>query len=331
MLIESKVQAALTNDQLTRHERTLRRRGFRDIQRVVLTKVGARAPRAIALTWSGLYQWLATGDARSEWAERLRSYLRAAEVRLARERYLTEGTLTMFDGFQFSEDNPYTYGEGKRLLKLAMAELRKDRTLKTLGMDPRASGRSAITGRGENAVWDFLSLRDRPKRGAFTGYPHLTLAIKPDHLEAAITIPNGVTRIVRRRLSDLGAEGLAELNAEIVKRARRIVSRGGWVDAYAVQRHYRSQRAPAVTDARVFFKLETSQTRGAGPIKHRPEWARLFADLLLRKRANIQFGYVANLPWGMKGLGSRDSVHLIVESWSAMTPLLNAVRGRPIR
>jgi hypothetical protein len=198
-------------------------------------------------------------------------------------------------------------------------------------MDPKAPGRSAITGRGENAVWDFLSLRDRPKRGAFTSYPHLTLAIKPDHLEAAITIPNGVTRLVRKRLSELGSDGLVELNTKIVKRARRIMSRGGWVDAYAVQRHYRSQRAPAVTDARVFFKLETSQPRGAGPIKHRPEWTRLFADLLCRKRANIQFGYVVNLPWDMKGLDSRDSLGLIVEGWTAMTPLLDAVRGRPVR
>jgi PD-(D/E)XK nuclease superfamily len=73
LLIESKVQAALTKDQLARHERTLRRRGIRDIQRVVLTKVDARAPRALSLTWSGLYQWLGTSDARGEWAERLRS------------------------------------------------------------------------------------------------------------------------------------------------------------------------------------------------------------------------------------------------------------------
>ena len=237
----------------------------------------------------------------------------------------------MFDGFQFTEDNPYTYGEGKRLLKLAMVELRKDRTLKALGMDPKAPGRSAITGRSEKAVWDFLSLRDRPKRGAFTSYPHLTLAIKAEHLEAAITIPNSVTRIVRRRLAELGPEGLVTLNAAIVKRARRVLVRGGWVDAYAVQRHYRSQRSSAVTDAQVFFKLETSQPGGAGPVKHRPEWTQLFADLLGRKRANIQFGYVMNLPWEMKGMDSRDSLRLIAESWSAMKPLLNAVRGRSIR
>ena len=115
---------------------------------MALTKTGVRSPRATARTWSGLYEWLGKSGARSEWPERLRSYLRAAEVRLAREGYLTEGTLTMFDGFQFSADNPYTYGEGKRLLKLAMVELRKDAALKALGMDPTAQGRGAITGSG---------------------------------------------------------------------------------------------------------------------------------------------------------------------------------------
>ncbi len=81
---------------------------------------------------------------RSEWAERLRSYLRAAEVRLARENYLMEGTLTMFDGFRFSADSPYTYGEAKRLLNLVMAELRKDKSLQRLGMDPVLCQNSAL-------------------------------------------------------------------------------------------------------------------------------------------------------------------------------------------
>lgn len=163
LLIESKVQATLTEDQLSRHERTLRRRGFRYVARMVLTRRGLSVRRAIATTWSRLYEWLGEESAHSGWADRLRSYLRAAELRLVREEYLTEGTLTMFDGFPFSADDPYTYGEGKRLLKLAMAELRKDRSLKALGVDFDAPGRSAITGRGQRAVWDFFcrSLTDR--------------------------------------------------------------------------------------------------------------------------------------------------------------------------
>ena len=329
VLIESKVQAALTDDQLTRHERTLRRRGFDDVDRVVLTKAGVRSRRVIALTWSGLYEWLGQGATRSEWAERLRAYLRAAEVRLAREGYLTEGTLTMFDGFQFSADNPYSYGEGKRLLKLAMTELRTDSSLQALGMDPAAPGRSAITGRGEDAVWDFLSLVDRPKRATFTSYPHLTLSVQADHLDVAITIPNGVTQPARQRLIDLGTEGLISLNAQILTRARRILALGGWVEAYALQRHYRSQRSPATTDARMAFKLETSQPGGSGRVKGQTEWVELFAELFRRKRANIQFGCVVHLPWDTKGLNSRTSLRLIADSWRAMQPLLDTVRGEP--
>ena len=54
LLIESEVQAPLTEDQLARHEQTLRRRGFDRVTRVVLTKADVRVKRAIHLTWSGL-------------------------------------------------------------------------------------------------------------------------------------------------------------------------------------------------------------------------------------------------------------------------------------
>lgn len=328
LLIESKVQAALTDDQLARHERTLRRRGFEQVYRLVLTKTTARAPQGtIALTWSGLYEWLGTTRGRSEWSERLRSYLRAAEVRLVQEQYLTEGTLTMFDGFPFSSDNPYTYGEAKRLLKLAMRELRKARSLSALGMDPTTPGRGAITGRAGSSVWDFLPLADRPKRGLFTSYPHLTLSVHADRLEVAITIPNGVMRAVRRRLVALGPEALTVLNAKILRRAKRVLSRGGWVEAYAEQGHFLGQRSSRTRDARLQFKLETSQPRGGRRVKHQPEWIAGFADLLCKKRSNIQFGYVVHLPWGTKGIDTRESLRLIADSWIALKPLLDAVRG----
>lgn len=328
LLVESKVEARLTEDQLRRHERTLRRRGFDRIHRVVLTKDGVSAPGGtIGLTWSGLYEWLGSASQRGEWSDRMRGYLRAAEVRLAREGYLTEGTLTMFDGFPFSEDNPYTYGEAKRLLNLATQELRKDKRLRGIGMDPLAPGRGAITGRAGRLVWDYLSLKDRPKSGPHTSYPHLTLAIHPDHVEAAITIPNGVAREVRRRLIDLGEDGLARMNGAILRRARGLTRQRAWVQAYALQRHYTSQRGPSVTDAMLTFRLETSQPKGNGPVKRQPEWAGLFATMLKSKRSNVQFQYRVHLPFDMKGMDTRASLDLIADGWLALTPLLDAIRG----
>jgi hypothetical protein len=74
------------------------------------------------------------------------------------------------------------------------------------------------------------------------------------------------------------------------------------------------------------FKLETSTQRRGGRVKRQPEWVSLFADLLRKKRSNIQFGYVVRLPWDTKGIASRESLRLIVESWRAMRPLLDAIR-----
>lgn len=327
LLIESKIQARLTDDQLTRHERTLRRRGFERVHRLALTKGDVRHVQGTtALAWSELYDWLGTSSLRSrDWPERLRSYLRAAEVRLANEAYLTEGTLTMFDGFPFSSANPYTYGEAKRLLKLAMAELRKNRSLKALGIDSKAPGRGAITGRRGSYIWDFLSLIDGRSHGAFTVYPHLTLSVHTDGLEAALTIPNGVIGPIRRKLVGLGPEGLIAVNAEILRRSRSLLSRGGFIQAYAEQRHF-SGRRTVITDARIRSSWTHHNLNPLRGVKRQREWVWLFAELLDRKRSNIQFGYQVCLPWATKGIESRESLRLIAESWGVLQPLLDAVR-----
>jgi hypothetical protein len=62
-------------------------------------------------------------------------------------------------------------------------------------------------------------------------------------------------------------------------------------------------------------------------VKRQPEWVGLFAEPLRRKRSNIQFGYIVYLPWGTKGIDSRESLRLIAESWEALKPLLDAVTG----
>lgn len=327
VLIESKVMAKLTGDQLHRHKRTLQRRGFSKIIRVALTRDGKRVDRStITVTWSSLYEWLGLAGQRGPWAARLRDYLRAAEVRLTQEAHLTEGTLTRFDGFPFSDKNPYTYGEAKRLLKLAMGELKADRSLRALGADPKASGRPAITGRGGRVVWDFLPLTDRPKRGAFTAYPHLTLGLHADHLEVALTIPNGVIRPVRQRMCQLGVEGFAEVNRQILRRARPLLKRGAVIEAWAQQRHYVSQRSKGQTDAVLSFRLETGLDRGQDRVRPQPEWLQLFAALPRRKRANIQFQYRVQMEWKIRGLDSRESLKLIASSWCALEPLLMALR-----
>jgi hypothetical protein len=231
----------------------------------------------------------------------------------------------MFDGFPFSDASPYTYGEAKRLLRLAVKELKKDRHLRQLGVDPRAQGRPAITGRGAPVVWDYLPLATRP-RGTFTRYPHLTLAIHSDHLEIAITIPDAVSAPVRRRLRDLGPEGLIAINTKILRNAKPLLRLGAEIRAYVLQRHYTSQRSSGITDAELKFRLETSQPKQVDAVRRQPEWVNTFAELTRKKRSNIQFQYRVELTWGeTRGLDSRKSLKLIVDGWMALKPLLDAL------
>jgi hypothetical protein len=325
IIIESKVTAPLRADQLRRHESTLRRRGFESVLLIAMTKAGSKVPKDInAITWSGLYEWLGQRLQHGEWADRLRDYLRIAEVRLARDEYLTEGTLTMFDGFPFAEKNPYTYGEAKRLLKLALEDLRKRKDLRRIGMDPKASGRPAITGRDLPYVWDFLSLMGRPRNRPFTAHPHLTLAIHADRLEVAVTIPHGVDREVYNRFASLGPDGLRDIGSKVLRKFRPLQARGATAHAVAMQRHYIAQRVP-VNDAYLDFRLETAMPERAVGVKHQPQWIECFAELARRKRSNLQFQYRINFPWGAKGLDSRESLDLIANAWTALSPLLDAI------
>ena len=81
--------------------------------------------------------------------------------------------MTRFSGFHFGTDHPLTYLEGKRVLELALGELRGRHDLvKGLGMNPKAPGRAAITGRHGQGVWDFLSLSSGSGEENFTKHPH---------------------------------------------------------------------------------------------------------------------------------------------------------------
>jgi hypothetical protein len=108
--------------------------------------------------------------------------------------------LTTFSGIPFGHKFPYAYLEGKRVLGLALEDLRKRTDLKKqLGMNPQV-GRGAITGSQSDAVWDFLSLSKAADAKRFTKYPHLTLGINAAAAEVMVTIPNAISGSIRRRL-----------------------------------------------------------------------------------------------------------------------------------
>ncbi len=338
LLIESKVASPLTRDQLDRHMATARRRGLTEIVMMVIT-VDDHPVRLAAGTiderWSAIYAWLRR-QRDSEWARRAADFMEVAEARWSGGVYLKEGTLTEFAGFPFGPGNEYNYPEAKRVLRLAMQELRGRRELeRKLDADLAAEGRSAITGKAASAVWDFIPLRGARANDAFTKRPHLTLSIESDSVTAFITLPNGMATSLRRNLIDLGEEGFLEVVGKVEANLRGVLRQVPDAVPWfrALQRHYRSQRAVPTVDADLQFDLRTAVSRGKAKARSRvsvqSQWLRAAFDVCAHRRSNYQIQIGARFPFGAGAtkLGTRDATVLVSDAWIACKPILRAALG----
>ena len=328
VVIEAKVQAGISVNQLRRHRKTSARYGYAQPHVVLLSidKPKSLPNWVTHLEWKNLYRWFNKRTSDSSWARHFVEYMHVFESKMIAEDYNIRGTLTMFDGFKFSDDEPYTYAEGKRLIRLLGDELRKRKKLvKALGIDVKEPGRKAIT-RGENGgVWDFLPLkigRGKP----FTAAVHPTLVIRPQEVGIALTVPNAM-RGVRNTLRNDDAEGLGRMLSQVEKNLRPVLKKVKTAKPmiYILQRHYKSQRSHPEMDGRVEVDLRTVLSTAKGPLKHQPGWLECIFKLLVNKRTNMQWGIELHCPHSEKEMQSAKAIDIMVDTWIAMTPLMDFV------
>ena len=330
VFIESKVTAKLNADQINRHHRTAEQRGFKAITAVAITpRLPSTLPAdTVSLEWRDIYAWLRRHASICTWARRAAEYLEIAEAKLIESEKELEGTLTMFAGFPFGHDNRFTYREGKRVLGLAIDELKKRRDLcDQLNMNPEASGRPAITGRQSDAVWDFLSLAPPGKAEYFTKYPHLTLGVVAQQLEAMVTVPNAVNSIMRRNLIALGEGGFQQLASRVLKNLKPLLRRhpGATPWCRGVQRRYPSQRATPFIDARIDFDLRTAVPESGSP-KAQPRWlSAAYGSFAHKKGSNYQMQMGVLFPYEQcrDELRSPNALDLVAAAWLACKPLVD--------
>lgn len=328
--VESKLQSGLKVDQLRRHQRTAQRYGFDDPHLVVLAvDKTSDAVRDLAHVreWREVYAWFRTKRAKSPWSQKLTDYMEAYESHMLAKGYGIRGTITMFDGLRFDEDNPYSYREGKRLIRLLGDELRGRKDLHSLGVDPKGKGRGAITGKRRDSVWDFLSFKAARGSSNFTAHPHLTMSISRTYAVAAVTVPNGIKGGFKTKLRDEGFDAFNSMLIDIENNLRGVTkqSKGASPFVYALQRHYLHQRSDATTDARLDADLRTlSKTKSR--VKYQPQWGEAIYNALMEKKSNIQLGVEMRFFYGCPVLGSPKAPDLFADSWKAMKPLLDFVR-----
>ncbi|MFW6106949.1 MAG: hypothetical protein ACOC8H_02190 [bacterium] len=333
-VFECKIQAGFNAKQLRRHCSTAQRYGFENPYLVVVAvdQPQAKLPAGtITLRWRDIYAWFSGRALRSPWARMFVNYMHVFESKMLAREYDVRGTLTMFDGVRFDEDNPYTYREGKRLLRLLTDELRQRKALiQKIGIDPEGAGRGAITGRRQDRVWDFIPLRVARTAASHTCYPHLTLGITNADVIAAVTIPNSIRGGFRTRLRKLGIAGFGRLIGDVEKRLRPVLrrSKGAKPMLYLHQRHFKSQASPGITDGRLDVDLRCL-TEGVprGP-KRQPKWLEAAYDVYTHKRSNIQMGVEVHFPHTCPVVRSRSLTKLFEDTWLASNPMLSFALGR---
>ena len=280
LIIENKVISPPDAAQLRGHLATARRLGFDAPKGLLLTikQPSGKLPDEVnVVEWRSVYKWLQRQTSRSEWAERVAAYLEVMEARMIEHEQIESGTLTAFSGFRFGESDAFHYLEGKRVLRLAMDELRKRTDLSgKIGVAQEFSGRKAIRGRKSGEVWDFLAFVPNAKGENFTAHPHLTLGVGGDSVSAMVTLPNNAGS-ARRRLMAHGEQGFRDMVSKILENMRPLLSNcPGMEPRLRVwQRHWLNRSAPPLLDAAIDIDLRTHTNEDGGP-KFQPEWIDAF-------------------------------------------------------
>ena len=324
LVIENKVLSAPSNDQLRRHMAIARRLGFTAPKLLLLTvRSGTNLPKDVEVSpWSSIYTWLQGQTARSKWAQRLADYLEVIEARMTDREQMESGTLTAFNGFRFGEANSFTDLEGKRVLRLAMDELRK-RTdlLSRIGVDPKLPGRKALRG-----AWDFLAFASSPEGEKSTAYPQLALHVGEAAVTAQVTLPNNA-RAAWRRLTALDEKGFQSMVGEVLDNMRPSLSDCPGMKPYLLllQRHWSSRAAPPLDDARIYIDLRTCRDDGDAT-KFQPKWINAVFGALQNKNSNLELHIGAEFPYRTcRAIREPEALDFVAAAWIACRPYIAAL------
>ena len=329
-IIESKVGDALTRHQLERHHRTIEKCGFDKLFGLAITvrEPGFHMDPWRVISWKDVYAWGHKHKNNSRWAGLLVDYFNVAEAKMASEEYLKEGTITEFSGISF---DPYTYLEGKRVLRLLIQKIRGNvEFIKEMRLDPE-SGRPSIT--DQVRIWDFISfLPPEGRKLAFQKFPHCTVAIGPMDAEAMITFPNGMSAVLRKQLRGSSLEKFTE---RLEQASHALTASLTGLKAYRpkirlMQRRYKTQRSVPMMDGSIEFDLRTAfgdpKPHFGPPIKKQQQWVLAAYDLLANKRSNIQFqiGVEFHYPQ-FNELANKEADRYFIGAFRALRPFVVGV------
>ncbi|MFO0992768.1 MAG: hypothetical protein U1E67_12655 [Hyphomicrobiales bacterium] len=327
-VIECKITAPLLSDQIVRHCRLARRQDFKLIVPVaisILEPADALPSDVIQIRWTDIYVWLKAHASPRNWAELAARYFETLEVQMIENGQLDRGTLTTFSGFPFATLEDYSYGEAKRVLRLALDELAKDKRLeKEIGIDPMIPGRGAIKGRNSDNVWDVLQIKEASRATNHTSNVHLTLSITRRHVAAWTVVPYGLDPKIRQSFAKLSLEQFFDLLATLSTAMAPILAIVPLASPsiMVLQRRWLFRSKPPVTDCELIFDMRTALSGGA--VKTQQEWAKAAHSALTAPKSNLEVLFGIVFPYDRcPEIRDQKAVDLISASWRSCTPIFN--------
>lgn len=341
-VLENKVTAGLSPDQLQGHLATTRRRGAQGAKVLVITAHESRPPllkepgwRGVSWTsWPEVYKFLAE-HANSWLHHEFLSYVRIVEAQLVAEGHDIP-PLTRFDGITFGPDHPFDPLEAKAMLRALLKELR--RTLADEAKVPINPHIKRGTIPATGTVWDVIGFGFAPSGDSFYMHPHLSIGISRDEATISLILPHSAEVSYWEPLRRASEPRLSELMTQLLEEVRPLRKDlgGGRTEPEVVletyQRHFHARRE-GIVDGRIRFAIDAVLPRPRKVnlhVKTVPVWLSAFRLVLESAReANFEVLVKVGFPLS-NGSASRESrlIQHMARAAEALYPVALFLRGK---
>ncbi len=337
MVFESKITDSLKQGQLAQHQRTAEIRGFEKPRLYTITALSNAGDFDgwKQITWVSIYTWLRQAQAKHPLAKHTADYFEILESRMHSKKSSQKFKITTFTGFDPYYDKIYNQDLAKNTIRKAMEKLLASSCLiEQLDMNPQNSRRKNLKTQKGKSVWDYLSLSDESIKDPLNAL-HLTLGINDKNIEAYITIPDKIIGYQKKKIKNRGKglneeDGKAnfiEICEKILEKMKPILKENSDANPIirGLQRH--SVPRPVETlDAEIVADLRTAFENDAN-IKKQTQWLEVIYDVFCNKKSNYQVQIGINFSYKKcKQMQTPDATDLIIASWLACKPLINACK-----
>ncbi len=337
LVFEAKITDTLKKKQLTSHQRTAEKQGFKKPRFYTITALSNAGDfdSWTEITWVSIYKWLRANETTYPLARHTADYFEILESRMHSKKSSQDFKMTTFTGFYPYYDDIYNHDLAKNTLKKAMGKLRTNKELmRDLCVNPK-SGRDKITGKNEIVVWDFLSMGKANKdEKTNKDSIHLTLGINDKNVEATITIPNSINTYQKNKIKDLRIDGFTKCCKEILEKMEKILDKNSGAQPILrglQRRYYPSQSSYPTMDTIIEADLRTAfpHRKGKEFPKHQDQWLETIYDVFCNKHSHTNYQIQVGIYFSYKKckkIKTPDAIDFIADTWLACKPLIDACK-----